>query len=149
MHAAWRLWTKEFQESESYSHYRESAQEHRAHNAGSDKQQQSTWNNTWQHFGNWQDTFFRKSAGSNRSSSSQQQHRQDAGRKVFQVQQQHCMKILGLSSASVLNANAIRTAFLECAKKWHPDRHSDDAKSDAESKFKEAQTAYQHLLTCL
>ena len=59
------------------------------------------------------------------------------------------MQILGLSSSSVLDAGLIKTAFLECAKKWHPDRHSDEAKPAAESKFKEAQTAYQHLLTCL
>lgn len=59
------------------------------------------------------------------------------------------MQILGLSPSVSLDASVIRAAFLECAKQWHPDRHSDDAKLDAESKFKDAQTAYQHLLTCL
>ena len=59
------------------------------------------------------------------------------------------MQILGLSPTVNLDASMLRTAFLECAKQWHPDRHSDDAKLDAESRFKDAQTAYQHLLTCL
>ena len=59
------------------------------------------------------------------------------------------MQILGLSPTVNLDASVLRTAFLECAKQWHPDRHSDDAKLDAESRFKDAQTAYQHLLTCL
>ena len=153
LHAAWRAWTKEFQESESYWQHHDSAENHSTDNADIGQQEKSTWSNIWQHFGSsqhsnpWQDYF--TSTGKGRSSSSQKQHRQDAGRKVYQAQQQHCMQILGLAPTVSLDASIIRTAFLECAKRWHPDRHSDDAKLDAESKFKDAQTAYQHLLTCL
>ena len=57
------------------------------------------------------------------------------------------MQILGLPETAVLEAGLVKTAFLECAKKWHPDRHTDESKPAAEDKFKEAQTAYQHLLT--
>lgn len=56
------------------------------------------------------------------------------------------MHVLGMS---VLDPSLLKQAFLECAKRWHPDRHADDAKALAESKFKEAQTAYQYLLNCL
>ena len=153
LHAAWRAWTKEFQESESYWQHHKSAQDHSTQNADAGQQEQSRWGNSWQHFGSsqrsnpWQDYF--TFTGKARSDSSQKQHRQDASRKVYQAQQQHCMQILGLSPTVSLDASNIRTAFLECAKRWHPDRHSDDAKLDAESKFKDAQTAYQHLLTCL
>ena len=151
LHAAWRAWTKQFQESESYSQHYKTAQDHGTHSAGTEQQEQSSWSNSWQHFGSsqqsnpWQDYFTSRG----KTWGSQKQHRQDAGRKVYQAQQQHCMQILGLSPTMSLDASAIRTAFLECAKRWHPDRHTDDAKLDAEGKFKDAQTAYQHLLTCL
>lgn len=153
LHAAWRAWTKQFQESESYWQHYQSAQDRSTHNGDTNQQEQSSWSNSWQHFGSskqsnpWQDFF--TFSGKGRSGSSQKRHRQDAGRKVYQAQQQHCMQVLGLAPTVSLDASVIRTAFLECAKRWHPDRHSDDGKLDAESKFKDAQTAYQHLLTCL
>lgn len=56
------------------------------------------------------------------------------------------MRLLGVS---VLEPSLLKQAFLECAKRWHPDKHADDAKAAAEIKFKEAQSAYQYLLTCL
>lgn len=155
LHAAWRTWTRQFQESENYSHYYQSAQDHSTSNAGNQKQEHFSWGESWRHFGKsqqsnpWQEYFRAKNAENGDSGKSQKQHRESAGRKVYQVQQQLCMHILGLSPASVLDATVIRTAFLECAKRWHPDRHTDHTKSDAESKFKEVQTAYQHLLTCL
>ena len=144
------MWTKEFQESESHHHHYQSEKDQ-----SSDRQQQAGPDTDWQHSDNakqrhaWQHFFKSDFAGDNHSSRSKQQHRQDVGRKVYQVQQQHCMQILGLSPTAALDSNMVRTAFLESAKRWHPDRHADDAKSDAESKFKEAQTAYQHLLTCV
>ena len=150
LRAAWRAWTKQFQESESYWQHYQSAQDRTTQNADT---KQSSWSYSWQHFGfsqhsnPWEDYF--TSSGKARSSSSQKRHRQDAGRKVYQAQQQHCMQVLGLAPTVSLDASVIRTAFLECAKRWHPDRHSDEAKLDAESKFKDAQTAYQHLLSCL
>lgn len=155
---AWRAWTKQFHESESYAHQYQASQDHSAHTSQSDKQSQSTGSNTWQHskqdnsnwerawqtfegfqestFDSWQQTFKTRSKKQNQQT-------------VFSVQEQRCMQILGLSSTSGLNASLIRAAFLECAKKWHPDRHSDETKPTAENKFKEAQTAYQHLLTCV
>ena len=153
LHAAWRAWTKEFLESENYWQYNRSAQDQSTCNTDKGQQEQSRWSNSWQHFGSskhsssWQDYF--TSTGKARSSSSQRQHRRDAGGTLYQAQQQHCMHILGLSPTVSLDASVIRTAFLDCAKRWHPDRHSDSAKLDAERKFKDAQTAYQHLLTCL
>ena len=84
-----------------------------------------------------------------RASKSQHKARQQSslGSLAQRSTEQHqCMRVLGVS---VLEPSLLKQAFLECAKKWHPDRHADDAKAVAESKFKEAQTAYQYLLTCL
>ena len=164
VHAAWRAWTKVHHESASSAYW-----DHSTHRADAGKQQhtssgnpyqqfkqgQDDWNDAWQHFkGFQQDTSqywhesFNASFESHRRRSNQQNQQSAAGRKVLE-QQQLCMHTLGLPSTSVLDARLLKIAFLECAKKWHPDRHSDEAKPAAESKFKAAHTAYQHLLTCL
>ncbi|KAL0056267.1 hypothetical protein WJX82_009413 [Trebouxia sp. C0006] len=170
---AWREWTKQFHESESYAHQYQAQQDHSSHTADADTQRKSSRNSTWQqpnfdhsnwgdhetwhHFTgfqqsssrSWQESFGRsaKSERSGQHSRSDRQQKHNAGRQIFAVQQQRCMQILGLPETAVLDAGVVKTAFLECAKKWHPDRHTDESKLAAEDKFKEAQTAYQHLLT--
>ena len=81
--------------------------------------------------------------GRQQQKAQQQSHQTSSAHQSSQLHK--CMRVLGVS---VLEPALLKQAFLECAKKWHPDRHADDAKAVAETKFKEAQTAYQYLLTC-
>jgi curved DNA-binding protein CbpA len=54
------------------------------------------------------------------------------------------LRVLGLSR-STATPEALKLAFRELAKKWHPDRHPGPSKPAAEAKFKELQQAYQLL----
>ena len=163
--AAWQAWVKQANKAS------EDASAFRSFKGGSQRQHASSEGRKHQEgWGPWQShTFtFRSwdadyegwynvdgdgySHKSNRQSQAGRQQRQRAGQTSNASGAAHqstvcgCMQTLGLT---VLEASSLKQAFLECAKKWHPDRHADDAKAHAEIKFKEAQTAYQHLLTCL
>ncbi len=52
-------------------------------------------------------------------------------------------EILGVPRAAT--DDEIKKAYRKLAAKWHPDRHSDDTKKEAEEKFKEVQAAYDVL----
>ena len=153
------MWTKQFHDSESYADQYQTQQDHNSKKAGMNTQRESAWDSTWQHFKSsqhsssyfWQASYdsSEKSDGDSQSSRSGKQQKHNAGRLSFPVQQQRCMQVLGIASTSALDSGLVKSAFLACAKKWHPDRHRDETKPAAEIKFKEAQTAYQHLLTYL
>ncbi len=52
-------------------------------------------------------------------------------------------EILGVSKDA--SKEEIRKAYRQLVRKWHPDKHKDDARKDAENKFKEIQEAYEVL----
>ncbi|KAF8046675.1 hypothetical protein N665_3526s0002 [Sinapis alba] len=53
---------------------------------------------------------------------------------------------LGLSPWAPLKLEDVKHAYRTCALKWHPDRHDDSTKAEAEAKFKLCTVAYQSLL---
>ena len=53
------------------------------------------------------------------------------------------LRTLGLSRTA--SAEEVKAAFRTAAKKWHPDKHPGNSKSQAEERFKEVQDAYQLL----
>ncbi|XP_024004182.1 uncharacterized protein LOC112081621 [Eutrema salsugineum] len=53
---------------------------------------------------------------------------------------------LGLSPCAPLKLEDVKHAYRTCALKWHPDRHNDSTKAEAESKFKLCTVAYQSLI---
>ena len=55
------------------------------------------------------------------------------------------MRVLGIETGQGLTAARLRDAFRACALAWHPDRHAGPQKQAAETRFKEAQTAYSTL----
>ncbi|OAY40607.1 uncharacterized protein LOC110622269 isoform X1 [Manihot esculenta] len=52
---------------------------------------------------------------------------------------------LGLSASGPLKLEDVKSAYRECALKWHPDRHQGSSKAIAEEKFKHCSAAYQSL----
>ena len=164
--AAWRAWIKQCQEEQNHTKQHQSANSYTASHAGqksrnarqADKQYEKQSSNfDWQQFDTFHSNMFRswefkfRAAFTDQSQGSRSEKQKERRSKhdLHQAQQQQCMQTLGLPRTSVLDAAILRSAFHDCAKKWHPDRHVDSAKRAAESKFKEAQAAYQHLLTCL
>ncbi|KAF8094760.1 hypothetical protein N665_0354s0047 [Sinapis alba] len=53
---------------------------------------------------------------------------------------------LGLSPWAPLKIEDVKHAYRNCALKWHPDRHDDSTKDEAEAKFKFCNVAYQSLI---
>jgi DnaJ-class molecular chaperone len=51
--------------------------------------------------------------------------------------------VLGVDRTA--SADDIKKAYRKLAAKWHPDRHGDDTRKEAEEKFKEVQAAYDVL----
>lgn len=165
--AAWQAWVKQLnkasEDASTFRSFKGGTQERHASPEGRNQQRHQEGWGPWQSqtftFWSWEadhEGWYNvdgngHSRKSNRSQAGRQQ-KQKAGQTsnasgtAQQSAVRECMQTLGLA---VLEASALKQAFLECAKKWHPDRHADDAKAHAETKFKEAQTAYQHLLTCL
>ncbi|KAM7272135.1 hypothetical protein ACFE04_031349 [Oxalis oulophora] len=52
---------------------------------------------------------------------------------------------LGLSAYGPLKLEQVKSAYRDCALKWHPDRHQGSSKVVAEEKFKLCSAAYQSL----
>jgi len=48
-----------------------------------------------------------------------------------------------LGVAVTADANAIRKAYRQLALKWHPDKHPEHAKAEAEEKFKAIAEAFE------
>ena len=65
-----------------------------------------------------------------------------------QILRRH-LNVLGLPAATALESPALRQAYLQSAREWHPDRHAGPGKSAAEEKFKGIQHAYHTLCTYL
>ncbi|KAJ4904076.1 Chaperone DnaJ-domain superfamily protein [Raphanus sativus] len=53
---------------------------------------------------------------------------------------------LGLSPWPPLKIEDVKHAYRNCALKWHPDRHDDSTKAEAEARFKLCTVAYQSLI---
>jgi molecular chaperone DnaJ len=53
-------------------------------------------------------------------------------------------EILGVSKSA--SQDEIKSAYRKLAKEWHPDKHSEDKKKEAEIKFKEIAAAYETLI---
>ena len=168
--AALKQWVKQFEqataepESSRFTYQRATNDKQASQSAKAEKRQQQAW-------ADWQQWTFTSHMGTHSfeddyegwyytdSNSRTNQQQAKGGRQQEKTQQQshqtsfqqssqmhQCMRVLGVS---VLEPALLKQAFLECAKKWHPDRHADEAKAAAETKFKEAQTAYQYLQTCV
>ena len=54
-------------------------------------------------------------------------------------------RVLGVSSN--ISDEELKEAYRAAALKWHPDRHGGAAREDAEFKFREAQAAYDDLVS--
>ncbi|CAH8385393.1 unnamed protein product [Eruca vesicaria subsp. sativa] len=53
---------------------------------------------------------------------------------------------LGMSPWGPLKLEDVKHAYRTCALKWHPDRHNDSTKAEAEAKFKLCIVAYESLI---
>ncbi|KAL7102166.1 hypothetical protein ACP275_08G102200 [Erythranthe tilingii] len=73
----------------------------------------------------------------------------ESGVKCFTIGTYADRKILGLPAAGPLEMEDVKAAFRVSALKWHPDKHQDSSKANAEEKFKDCVNAYKSLCNTL